>query len=277
VSTPYDPYGPGQQQPGGGTGGAEPTIVRPVRPNPPNAPQDPQQWGAQSAYPPDPYQAGQYGAGQYGAGQYGAGQPDPGQYGAGQPDPGQYGPGQYGPSGYAQQAYQAGPYAQAPYGQAPYGQAPYPPGPYPPGAYPPGPYAQGGFAPADQRSYLQGGPTGFGTAIKEAFRNIFVYRGRASRSAYWWFVLFCLIAFFILVEIPQLLSNSLNAGAGILSTIGLLGMVVVLLAQISLFVRRLHDTDRSGWWYLLGFVPFGGIVLLVFSLSEGTPGPNRYG
>ena len=42
-------------------------------------------------------------------------------------------------------------------------------------------------------------------------------------------------------------------------------------------MRRLHDSDKSGWWYLLAFVPFGGLVVLVFTLLPGTPGPNRYG
>jgi uncharacterized membrane protein YhaH (DUF805 family) len=283
MSTPYDPYGPGQEQPGGGPRGADPTIVRPIRPNPPDPAQNPQQSGARGAYPSDPYQAGRYGPGQPDPGQYGAGQPGPGQYGQGQYGQGQYGPGQYGQGqygqgGYTQQAYQAGPSAQAPYG--PSAQAPYPPGPYPPGAYQPGPYGQGGFSPAGQRSYLQGGPSDFGTAIREAFRNIFVYQGRASRSAYWWFVLFeaiCGVAFVILVDVPLLAFHSLNVAVGILGLIGSIGLIVVALAQISLFVRRLHDTDRTGWWYFLGLVPFGGFVLLVFSLLEGTPGPNRYG
>jgi uncharacterized membrane protein YhaH (DUF805 family) len=52
----------------------------------------------------------------------------------------------------------------------------------------------------------------------------------------------------------------------------------LFLTSLSLMVRRLHDTDRSGWWYLIAFVPFvGGIVLLVFTLLKGTPGPNRFG
>jgi len=43
-------------------------------------------------------------------------------------------------------------------------------------------------------------------------------------------------------------------------------------------VRRLHDTDRSGWWILIGFVPFiGNLVLLVFSVLDSQPGPNRFG
>jgi uncharacterized membrane protein YhaH (DUF805 family) len=42
-------------------------------------------------------------------------------------------------------------------------------------------------------------------------------------------------------------------------------------------VRRLHDIDRSGWWLLLGGIPIGNLVLLVFHCLRGTPGPNRFG
>jgi uncharacterized membrane protein YhaH (DUF805 family) len=295
VSTPYDPYGPGQQQPGEGTGGAEPTIVRPIRPNPPDPAQNPQQqWGPQGAYPPDPYQAGQYGPGQPAPGQ-----PAVGQYGAG-PGSGP-GAGQYGQGGYGQQAYQAGPYAQGQYpqgqyaqgqyaqgqypqgqyaqGQYPQGQyapGPYAPGAYPPGPYAPGPYGQGGF-PAGQRPYLQGAPVDFGTAIREAFRNMFAYQGRASRSAYWWFVLFQAIYFAVYLVLTIISVQISDVAVDILSFLALAGWIPVLLAQLSLFVRRMHDTNRSGWWFFLGLVPFGGFVLLAFTLTDGTPGPNQYG
>ncbi len=54
--------------------------------------------------------------------------------------------------------------------------------------------------------------------------------------------------------------------------------VAWLIFGLALAVRRLHDIDRSGWWLLIGFIPFvGGIVLLVFSLLPGTRGPNRFG
>jgi uncharacterized membrane protein YhaH (DUF805 family) len=61
------------------------------------------------------------------------------------------------------------------------------------------------------------------------------------------------------------------------------GFVILVIAYIylglvgfALLVRRLHDTDMSGWWVLIGLVPFGGIILLIFTLLDGTPGPNRY-
>ena len=58
----------------------------------------------------------------------------------------------------------------------------------------------------------------------------------------------------------------------------ILGIAAIYLSLVglSLLVRRLHDIDRTGWWVPIGLVPFGGIVLLIFSLLEGTPGPNRY-
>lgn len=62
------------------------------------------------------------------------------------------------------------------------------------------------------------------------------------------------------------------------SVIDIILYIGLFLTSLSLTVRRLHDTDRSGWWYLITLMPFvGGIVLLVFTLLEGTPEPNRFG
>jgi uncharacterized membrane protein YhaH (DUF805 family) len=62
---------------------------------------------------------------------------------------------------------------------------------------------------------------------------------------------------------------------------GILGglyALAVLIPSIAVTVRRLHDTDRSGWWILLGLIPLvGTIILLVFVCLDGTPGPNRFG
>jgi uncharacterized membrane protein YhaH (DUF805 family) len=146
-------------------------------------------------------------------------------------------------------------------------------------AYPsqPGRYPSGG-RPAATLSYLQGGPVGFGEAIKQGFSNGFVYRGRASRSAYWWFNLFVLIAVLAMeaiIFIPLTMNSSGASFALIaLSTIVVIYLDLVLLA---LLVRRLHDIDRSGWWVFIGLVPFAGpIVLFVFTVLAGTPELNRY-
>jgi uncharacterized membrane protein YhaH (DUF805 family) len=151
------------------------------------------------------------------------------------------------------------------------------PGPY--GAYPsqPGQYAPGGY-PAPARSYLEGGPVGFGDAIKQAFGHAFVYRGRASRSAYWWFALFDFIAIVVAEIVIFGLAAAIRTGAVSALLFIIFGIAVIYLALVglSLTVRRLHDSDKTGWWVLISLVPFGGIVLLVFTLLEPTPGPNRY-
>ena len=51
----------------------------------------------------------------------------------------------------------------------------------------------------------------------------------------------------------------------------------MIVPSVAVAIRRLHDTDKSGWWLLIGLIPFGGIVLLVFYILEGTNGPNNYG
>src|SRR6516165_4532867 len=88
------------------------------------------------------------------------------------------------------------------------------PGPYEPYPSQPGPHPPYGY-PAVPLSYLQGGPVGFGEAVKQAFSNGFVYRGRASRSAYWWFVLFEVIATVVLellIVIPAATHSSAIVG-----------------------------------------------------------------
>jgi uncharacterized membrane protein YhaH (DUF805 family) len=228
-----------------------------------------QQDGGQYGGPPD---AGQYGApsgGQYGtpsAGSYGApsdggyGQPGAGQYG--QPAAGQYGQqagGQYGQQG-------------APYGaQGGYAQQGYAPQGYAPQGYgPQGGYGAPGFG--AQRGYLQGGPVDFQSAIKLQIENVTNFQGRASLSAYWWYAL----ALFIVNIVLEIFSVAIGSAA--LSILIILVMIVVGLSALSVAVRRLHDTDKSGWMLLLGLIPFlGGIVLLVLVLLPGTPGQNRFG
>ena len=102
----------------------------------------------------------------------------------------------------------------------------------------------------------------------EVLVNYANFGGRATRSEYWWFSLFNLIIVIALaIVVPA-------ARAELVLLIYTAGIIVPSLA---VSVRRLHDTDRSGWWLLLGLIPFGGIILLIFYLLDGTPGTNRYG
>ncbi|HXP53727.1 MAG TPA: DUF805 domain-containing protein [Streptosporangiaceae bacterium] len=122
--------------------------------------------------------------------------------------------------------------------------------------------------PGPQRGYLQGGPVGFGEAVTEGFRNIFNFSGRASRPAFWWFALGAII-----IDIVAAIVGRAAHAVVIQYVVD----IVVALVSLSLAVRRLHDTNRSGFWWLIGLIPIiGGIVLLVFYCLPGTPGPNKY-
>ena len=103
-----------------------------------------------------------------------------------------------------------------------------------------------------------------------------VFNGRARRKEYWFFVLFNILIS-IGLAIVDGLTGSFSAEAGL----GLLGGVytlAVLIPSIAVSVRRLHDTNRSGWWLLIAFIPLiGAIVLLVFMVLDSHPGANRFG
>jgi uncharacterized membrane protein YhaH (DUF805 family) len=123
---------------------------------------------------------------------------------------------------------------------------------------------------------------GFGEAIQSGFNNYANFEGRASRPAYWWWFLFT----WIVSLIAQVLDNMtriggigsesyLNLWVGIIS--GIVGLALFL-PSLGVMVRRLHDTDRSGWWWLIGIIPIvGWIILIIFLASPGTPGENRFG
>ncbi|HZC85316.1 MAG TPA: DUF805 domain-containing protein [Rubrobacter sp.] len=110
----------------------------------------------------------------------------------------------------------------------------------------------------------------------EALKKYAVFSGRSRRMEYWYFVLFNIIVSIVLGAIDGLLgTRGSGMGAGLLS--GIYGLAI-LIPSLAVTVRRLHDIDRSGWWILVALVPLiGTIVLLVFALLDGTPGPNRYG
>ena len=117
---------------------------------------------------------------------------------------------------------------------------------------------------------------GFTEAVTTCFSKYVTFSGRASRSELWWYVLAILLGSVIFGIIDAaILGSTIGGGTGIL---GLLWSLGTLLPSISVAVRRLHDTDRSGWWYWILLVPLiGAILLIVWFASKGTAGPNRFG
>lgn len=110
----------------------------------------------------------------------------------------------------------------------------------------------------------------------EVLKKYATFEGRARRKEYWFFQLFNVLAVLVLALVDGATGTfSAEAGLGLLSG---LYVLAILVPSIAVTVRRLHDTDRSGWWFLIGFVPLiGGLVLLVFALLDSTPGANRFG
>jgi uncharacterized membrane protein YhaH (DUF805 family) len=112
---------------------------------------------------------------------------------------------------------------------------------------------------------------GIQQAITTCFSKYVDFQGRAVRPEYWWWVLFIVI----IVVVLQILAGIVGTLFSVL--VGLF-YLATLLPGLAVSVRRLHDTDRSGWWLLLAFIPIvGGLVLLYFMVQPGTQGPNRFG
>ncbi|MBO6784548.1 MAG: DUF805 domain-containing protein [Alphaproteobacteria bacterium] len=116
----------------------------------------------------------------------------------------------------------------------------------------------------------------FKQAIETGFRKYFVFSERACRSEFWFWTLFVWVAGILLSVVDGALFSSVAVeGSGPLS--GLFSLAV-LIPNISIGVRRLHDIDKSGWWLLLLLIPLIGlIILIIWFVRRGTEGPNRFG
>lgn len=102
------------------------------------------------------------------------------------------------------------------------------------------------------------------------------FSGRAPRAEYWWFYLLLIVAYLVAMIVDSVIGTGAMVGPyGLLTLV--LGLAIIV-PSLAVGARRLHDTDRSGWWLLIGLIPLiGGIVLLVFFVLEGTRGDNRFG
>ena len=102
------------------------------------------------------------------------------------------------------------------------------------------------------------------------------FSGRARRQEYWLFVLFNIIAGIIVGVISGVLVSVTNVAA--FAFLGTIYNLAVLIPGFAVLFRRLHDTGRSGWWFLVALIPLvGWIVLLVFLCLDSQPGDNQYG
>ncbi|MBL8562935.1 MAG: DUF805 domain-containing protein [Gemmobacter sp.] len=131
---------------------------------------------------------------------------------------------------------------------------------------------------------------GFKEAIETVLKQKYAtFSGRASRSEYWWFVLFIMIVALVLSGIMMMGMDFTTGEMGTLAKLAAGLLVIfylgVLIPSIAVAVRRLHDRNMSGWWYLgfiaLSFIPLVGFVasiaMLVIFCLKGTDGDNRFG
>jgi uncharacterized membrane protein YhaH (DUF805 family) len=125
----------------------------------------------------------------------------------------------------------------------------------------------------------------FTNAVKAYFLKWNDFRSRSSRSEYWWATLFVTLAGFPLGFIVGFVIGFLSVTAGfsettmenVLVIIMLPVQIFIIIASTCLVIRRLHDVDRSGWWYLIIFTIVGMIPLLIWYCTKGTEGDNRFG
>lgn len=107
------------------------------------------------------------------------------------------------------------------------------------------------------------------------------FSGRSRRKEYWMFTLFYILVLFGLVAAAAATADS-DSDADIFGSlfgiVMILFFVATLIPSIAVTVRRLHDQDKSGWWYLISLIPYlGGLVLFIFMCLDGTRGSNQYG
>jgi len=113
----------------------------------------------------------------------------------------------------------------------------------------------------------------FTEAIRSGFANYVNFSGRATRSEFWLWALFTFIGS-VAAGILDVAIFSDNAGVSPLSGVFSL---ITFLPSLALWVRRLHDINRTGWWVLIAVTLIGIIVLIYWACQRGTPGTNRFG
>lgn len=109
-------------------------------------------------------------------------------------------------------------------------------------------------------------------------KKYLVFDGRAGRAEYWFFALFNFLIAGGLHVIDYMAGLKLGSGDTAQPLLATLYGLAVFLPTIGVSIRRLHDTDRSGLWMLINFLPcIGWIIYLVYMIQAGTPGQNKFG
>jgi uncharacterized membrane protein YhaH (DUF805 family) len=111
----------------------------------------------------------------------------------------------------------------------------------------------------------------FPQAIASGFRNYVTFSGRASRSEYWYWVLFAFIGGIVTGILDYSMFDT------DFSPLNAIFNLILFLPSLAMGIRRLHDIGRTGWWWLIAFTIIGIIVLIVWACQKSDTGPNAYG
>lgn len=123
------------------------------------------------------------------------------------------------------------------------------------------------------------------TAVTTVAAKTFTFKGRASRSEYWWFYLFCSLVFMVctFIDMAKIVADIERYGEvavkslSALDLVTLYAMIVLAVPFISVTVRRLHDAGFSGFWSLLHLIPLGGLALPVMHMLPSKPESSVHG
>jgi uncharacterized membrane protein YhaH (DUF805 family) len=118
-----------------------------------------------------------------------------------------------------------------------------------------------------------------GRSIATCLAKYTDFRGRAQRSELWWFFLFAVVVSWVAAILDSVLVSGWSVGPfAVTGPFGAVTNLLVLLPSLAVGARRLHDSNRTGWWQVLLVIPCVGLVLLaVFWCLAGDEGANRYG
>lgn len=111
-------------------------------------------------------------------------------------------------------------------------------------------------------------------AYLDGMRNFLTFTGRANRAQYWQFVLGVVILLLTALFLDSIFNDNPFRQQRYLT---MLVTVVHFVPFVAISIRRLHDTDRPGWWYLVNGIPLGQLIFIALMMIPSTPGENRYG
>ncbi len=117
----------------------------------------------------------------------------------------------------------------------------------------------------------------FTQAITSDFKRYVDFKGRSARSEYWWWVLMVVIINVVFSLLEMIVGGPMSSMYGIVSGLNTLVSLALFLPGLAVAIRRLHDTNRSGWWVLLALTIVGIIPLIIWYAARGTVGDNQYG